>query len=161
MCRRSLISRRVLLASILLSNALAIFLIATCSFVSEFRAELNNQRAFPQINNSKQLHYNNQNFKKLGERRKKKHTEDGSYRPDDAISAFANRHNGRLVLSRNFKDVTKDIVLNKSPSMAQSRRNIFHPHRRRLVRRRVMLRRYSRRLRHDGVVRLRSSSVVH
>ena len=35
-----MISRRVLFASILLSNAFAIFLMATCSFVSEFKAEL-------------------------------------------------------------------------------------------------------------------------
>lgn len=41
--RSSLISRRVLFASILLSKALAIFLIATLSFVSEFIAELQNQ----------------------------------------------------------------------------------------------------------------------
>lgn len=40
MWRSSLISRRVLFASILLSKALAIFLIATYSFVSEFKAEL-------------------------------------------------------------------------------------------------------------------------
>lgn len=40
MWRSSLISRRVLFASILLSNAFAIFLMATCSFVSEFKAEL-------------------------------------------------------------------------------------------------------------------------
>lgn len=40
MWRNSLISRRVLLASILLSKALAIFFTATCSLVSEFTAEL-------------------------------------------------------------------------------------------------------------------------
>jgi hypothetical protein len=40
MWRSSLISRSVRLASILLSKALAIFLMATCSAVSELSAEL-------------------------------------------------------------------------------------------------------------------------
>lgn len=40
MWRSSLISRRVLLASILLSKAFAIFFKATCSLVSEFKDEL-------------------------------------------------------------------------------------------------------------------------
>ncbi len=37
--------------------------------------------------------------------------------PNDAVCAFSNRHNGRLVLSGDFKDVAEDVVLNKSPSV--------------------------------------------
>lgn len=48
MWRRSLISLNVLLASIILSNALPIFLIATCSCVSELTAAL--KRNIVQVN---------------------------------------------------------------------------------------------------------------
>lgn len=51
MWRSSLISLSVRLASILLSNALAIFLIATCSPVSELSAELSSK---PKIQNPNQ-----------------------------------------------------------------------------------------------------------
>jgi hypothetical protein len=52
MWRSNLISRSVLFASILLSNAFAIFFIATCSVVSEFKAELTNKQT---NNNTKSI----------------------------------------------------------------------------------------------------------
>lgn len=47
--------------------------------------------------------------------------------PNDAISAFTDRQDRRLILSSHFEDVTEDVVLNETPAVAQTRRNILDP----------------------------------
>lgn len=47
--------------------------------------------------------------------------------PNDAVSAFTDRHNRRFILSRDFEDVTEDIVLYETAAVAKSRWNILDP----------------------------------
>lgn len=103
------------MASILLLNALAIFLIATCSFVSEFKAELRKfiiQRLKTMIKKkNKTIDYTLKIHKEEKER-------ESIWGPNDAASALADRYDGGLVLDGDFEDVAEYVVLNESPSLA-------------------------------------------
>lgn len=101
MWRRSLISLNVLLASIILSNALPIFLIATCSCVSELKAAL--KRNIVQVNIN---HFQaNIKFMHLNLKKEIKHL------PDYAINASTNRANRRHILGRHLEQVSIHIVM--------------------------------------------------
>lgn len=137
MWRRSLISRRVLFASILLSKAFAIFFTATCSVVSEFTAELTQKKI------KKITKYN----KFYVYRRSIQHNR-GFLLPDDAVSAFSDWHDWGFVFGGNLEYVAEDVVLDEAPAVAERRRYLICLRRRR---RRLLLR---LRLRHLVVGRL-------
>lgn len=70
------------------------------------------------------------------EKRKEKRRNGYRYRPNDAVCAFADGHDGGLVLGGDLEDVAEDVVLNESAAVAQRRRNGLRPH---LMRRRWLL----------------------
>nr|GLL33011.1 Os06g0154550 [Ipomoea trifida] len=70
--------------------------------------------------------------------------------PDDSIGAFADRHDGRLVLGCDLKDVAEDVVLDESAAVTECRRNVVDPRHWRLR---------WRSLRHHRVRRLSRTSV--
>lgn len=95
-------------------------------------------------------------------RKEKKERVEQIYEPDDAVSAFADGHDGRLVLGGDLEYVAEDVVLYESPAVAQRRRDVLHPNM--LLRRRrriLMFSLWGRRLRHDGVRRLSCSCSLH
>lgn len=57
-------------------------------------------------------------------------------RANDAVCAFADGHDGGLVLGGDLEDVAEDVILNESAAVAQRRRNGLRPH---LMRRRWLL----------------------
>lgn len=130
--RSSLISLSVRLASILLSNALAIFLIATCSPVSELSAELPSQSKNPNPKTKSDAAANGMGDGERG----------GANEPDDAVGALADGEDGGLVLGGDLEHVPEDVVLDEPPAMAQRRLDVLHhpaPPRRRRSRSRRLL----------------------
>lgn len=149
MWRSSLISLSVRLASILLSNALAIFLIATCSPVSELSAELPSQSKNPNPKTKSDAAANGLGDGERG----------GANEPDDAVGALADGEDGGLVLGGDLEHVPEDVVLDEPPAMAQRRLDVLHHPRPRPRRRRSRSRRLlpaaAAGLRHLRVRRLR------
>lgn len=109
---RSLISRRVLLASIRLSKAFPIFFIATSSRVSEFVAELQLNTERPKKHEIK-----TQNTQK--NRIKAFYTESNEKLPNDAISSTTDRLNRWSVLGSDLKEVSMDTVLHEFSAMSR------------------------------------------
>lgn len=107
MCVSSLISRKVRFASILLSNAFAILLIATSSFVSALVAELRRGKTAPSHTNVMQ---------KKVRKKKKRHNRKFSL-PNETISTAADGSDRRRVYGGDFEEVAEDIVLNECSAM--------------------------------------------